>query len=312
MVTKGEFRLPSSDGIHQLYVREWVPEGDVRGVIQLSHGIAEHMGRYEEYATVLAQAGYYVVGADHLGHGRTANGPEELGYTAEKAGWLKLCADLERVYQRAKRAYPDVPYVLLGHSMGSFLARTFLIRYPGRVDGCILSGTGQEAGAVVTLGANIAHLTAKKVGHQGRSPFLQKLMFGSYNRGFDPAEGEYAWISGVPQVVADYEADPLSGGIATCRLVEDMMWGLTYIWKAENLRKMDLSTPILLYSGDKDPVGGQGKQVEKVYRRFVDLGCQNVTMKLYPGGRHEMHNEENRQQVFQDVLDWLDENYFQN
>jgi alpha-beta hydrolase superfamily lysophospholipase len=309
---KNESTFLSRDGRTSIHAVEWLPEGPVRAVLQISHGVAEYIARYEPFAAYLTARGFAVVGNDHLGHGLSvAPGAARL-YFGGSGSWNTVVDDLYTLRTQAGARFPGVPYFLLGHSMGSFLARTFLIRYPGRVDGCILSGTGQEAGAVVTLGANIAHLTAKKVGHQGRSPFLQKLMFGSYNRGFDPVEGEYAWISGVPQVVADYEADPLSGGIATCRLVEDMMWGLTYIWKAENLRKMALSTPILLYSGDKDPVGGQGKQVEKVYRRFVDLGCQNVTMKLYPGGRHEMHNEENRQQVFQDVLDWLDENYFQN
>jgi alpha-beta hydrolase superfamily lysophospholipase len=307
MVTKRTFSLPSSDGEHELNVVTWTPEGEPKGVVQISHGIAEHIERYDNYARVLAEAGYFVVGNDHLGHGKTARNPEELGYTTEKAGWFKMCADLEWVRRWVRESYPDLPYVLLGHSMGSFLARTYLIRYPGKVDGCILSGTGQESAAVINLGANLAHLAALRKGGKAHSPTLEQMMFGPYNRKFAPNRTGSDWISRDEAEVDRYLADPLSGFPVSVQLIQDMMCGLSYIWKEENLQKMEKTTPILLYSGDKDPVGGCGKGVKKVYHRLVDVGCQDVTMKLYPEGRHEMHNELNREQVFADVLEWLEE-----
>ncbi len=312
MVTKQEFTVPSSDGIHQLHVLEWRPEGAPKGVIQISHGIAEHIGRYDQYASMLAERGYYVVGNDHLGHGHTANGPEELGYTAEKAGWFKMCADLDRVRETVKKEFPEQPYVLLGHSMGSFLARTFLIRYPGKVDACILSGTGQEPGAVVTAGAAIAKAAGLKLGGRGKSELLEKLMFGSYNKNFAPIRTEYDWLTRDTLEVDKYLADPLSGFQASVQLVQDLMTGLEFIWNRKNQEKMDPSTPILFYAGDMDPVGGCGKQVRKVYQRFLDVGCKDVTLKLYPQARHEMHNELNRGEMFRDVLRWLEEKLYQN
>ena len=306
MVTRQEFTVPSSDGIHQLHVMAWSPEGSPRGVVQISHGIAEHIGRYDQYATVLAEHGYYVVGNDHLGHGHTAT-PEDLGYTAEKAGWFKMCADLERVQQRVKKEYPDLPYALLGHSMGSFLARTFLICYPGKVDACILAGTGQEPSAVVSAGAVLAKAANLKIGGRGKSDFLEKLMFGSYNKNFAPARTAYDWLSRDPLEVDKYIADPLAGFQASTQLVQDLMTGLEFIWNRKNQEKMNRNTPVFFCSGDMDPVGGCGKQVRKVYQRFLDLGCKDVTVKLYPQARHELHNELNREEVYRDVLRWLEE-----
>ncbi len=310
MIEKREFKVPSSDGIHQLHVVAWSPEGAPKGVVQIAHGIAEYMGRYQQYATVLAEHGYYVVGNDHLGQGYTVNSPEELGYTAEKAGWFKMCADLERVRQTVKKEYPEQPYVLLGHSMGSFLARTFLICYPGKVDACILSGTGQEPPAVVAAGGALAKAISIKSGGKWKSDFLEKLMFGSYNKNFAPARTEYDWLTRDTLEVDKYREDPLSGIQASTQLVQDLMTGLEFIWNRKNQEKMDLATPILLYSGDMDPVGGCGKQVRKVYQRFLDLGCKDVTLKLYPQARHELHNELNRGEMFRDVLRWLEEKLY--
>lgn len=306
MVKKREFTVPSSDGVHRLYVAAWSPEGTPRGIVQIAHGISEHIGRYEQYASVLAEHGYYVVGNDHLGHGRSVNGPEELGYTAEQAGWFKMCADLERVRQAVRESHPERPYVLLGHSMGSFLARTFLIRYPGRVDACILSGTGQEPAAVVAAGRVIAKAIGLKEGGREKSGVLEHLMFGSYNKRFAPARTEYDWLTRDTLEVDKYREDPLSGTQASIQLVQDLMTGLSFIWNRRNQEKMDKTTPILLYSGDMDPVGGCGRQVQKVYRRFLNLGCKDVTLKLYPAARHELHNELNREEMFRDVLCWLE------
>ncbi len=300
-----EFYLPSTDGEHMLHVCSWLPEGNPRGVVQLSHGIAEYAARYDHYAGYLADRGYYVIGNDHLGHGKTAPSEKELVYPGKAGGWLTMAEDLFTVYQHARPLYPGVPYVLLGHSMGSFLARSFLILHPGCVDGCILSGTGQEAAAVVKAGSLLTGVLSLVKGGNSYLPLVQNLCFGSYNKKIKTPCTKSDWLSRDPAQVAAYLADPLCGGDTSTAMARELLFGLQYIWKGKNLRQMDRSTPIYLYSGEADPVGTYGKGVKKVARRLQKLGCTQVTVKLYPEGRHEMHNELNRRQVYHDTLEWL-------
>lgn len=307
-MTKQEFTYPSSDGIHQIHCIEWAPEAP-RGIVQIVHGICEYVDRYDELARFLCGEGWLVVGDDHLGHGGTAVDREELGFTAESDGWIKMTDDLERLRAIQREKHPGLPYVMLGHSMGSFLARTYLCRYPGKLNGCVLSGTGQVPAPVVSAGRLVAKLERKRLGSRGRSNLLQSMAFGSYNKNFKPTKTNSDWISRDEDLVAAYASDPFTQFFPTTTLFGDMMGGLQYIWDEKNLKKMNLFTPIYLYSGDMDPVGGDGKQVKQVCDRFKALGCQDVTVKLYPGGRHEMHNELNRLEVYRDVSDWLNSRF---
>lgn len=301
-----EFTLPSTDGIHKLHVCAWLPEGEPKAIVQISHGIAEYAARYDRYARVLASHGYYVVANDHLGHGLTAQSREELGYPGEEGGWLHMADDLHVVSQHVRGDYPALPYILLGHSMGSFLARTYLIRYPGQVDGCILSGTGQEPAGAVRSGEALAAALKKAQKGSSKVAMIQKLMFGNYVKKIDHPRTPQDWLSRDPGEVDAYRADPMCGAPVSTALACELLFGLRYIWNPENLARMDRNTPIYFYSGDADPVGSYGKGVQKVAERFKALGCRDVTVKLYPGGRHEMHNETNREEVYRDTLRWLE------
>ena len=301
-----DLRYPSARAGFTVYAREWLPERPARAVIQIVHGIAEHIGRYEEIARFLSGYGFLVCGEDHLGHGRTAEGGN-YGFFAPADGWDLVVRDIRRLRELEGEKYPTLPYLLLGHSMGSFLTRTYLIAYPGTLDGAILSGTGQEPAPLVALGRALSALECRRLGPQGVSPLVDTLSLGAYNRRFRPNRTSADWISRDPAAVDAYLADPLCRSKPTVSMFRDMMEGLQFIAVRDNLRKMDPSTPVLLLSGDRDPVGGMGKGVRKVQNMFLDAGCTDVTLKLYPGCRHEMFHEVNQQEVFQDLLAWLED-----
>lgn len=306
MVTTQEFTFPSSDGVHSVSALWWRPEGRPRGVVQLVHGISEYIGRYAPFARFLAEQGFAVVGHDHLGHGRTAKDPSEYGWFGDRDGWKYVVKDVCALRQLAGEAYPGLPYFLMGHSMGSFVVRGYLIFWPGTVDGAILSGTGQEPPLTVAAGRTLSGLFARISGPRAHSKLLDTLSMGAYNKQFKPNRTGADWISRDTAVVDAYCADPMCRFLPTVSMFHDMMVGLQLLAKRENLQKMDPDTPVYFFAGDKDPVGSSGKGVRKVAGWFRDVGVKDVTVTLYPEGRHEMLNELNKDQVFQDVLDWLE------
>lgn len=304
MIQTFDLSYPSSDGIHTIHAREWVPEGAPRGVVQIVHGVAEHIGRYDPAARFLAAHGYLVCGGDHLGHGLTAGG--KFGYFGPKNGWDLVVRDIRRLRELEGEKHPSLPYVILGHSMGSFLTRTYLIRWPGTVDGAVLSGTGQEPAPAVAFGKALSGTLCKTKGPDYVSNLMNDLSLGAYNRTFKPNRTPSDWLSRDEAQVDLALADPLCNFMPTVGMFRDMMEGLQFIAGKANLSKMNRDTPVYFLSGDSDPVGSMGKGVRKVEEMFRSAGCKDVTVKLYPGGRHEMFNETNRQEVFQDLLDWIE------
>lgn len=300
-----EFSYPSSDGIHTIHAVEWLPQGEIRGMVQIVHGVSEHMGRYDHVAQFLVQHGIAVCGEDHLGHGRTADAGT-YGYFAPKGGWDLLVRDIRQLRELEGEKHPGVPYVMLGHSMGSFLTRTYLIRYPGTLEGAVLSGTGQERAPLVAGGKALAELLCVLRGPNYVSDLVYGLSLGGYNRHFrgDPHTG--SWLSRDREMVQADRKDPLCSFRPTVSMFRDMLGGIQFIGNPANVKKMDPKLPIYFFSGDHDPVGSMGKGVKRVVELFRQAGCRNVTVKLYPGGRHEMLNEVNRQEVMEDLLTWLE------
>ena len=299
------FSFPSSDGIHSIQVQEWRPEGRPRAVVQIVHGVAEHVGRYDQAARFLASHGFLVCGGDHLGHGRTVS-DGQYGYFAPKGGWDLVVRDVRRLRELEGEQYPGLPYFLLGHSMGSFLTRTYLIRWPGTVDGAILSGTGQEPAPLVAFGRAASGALCALRGPSYVSALIYQLSLGAYNRKFRPNRTTGDWLSRDPVMVDEGLRDPLCSFRPTVSMFRDMMTGLQFIGQERNVKKMDPSTPVYFFSGEQDPVGSMGKGVKKVAGLFRRAGCRDVTVKLYSGGRHEMLHETNRQEVLADLLSWLE------
>ena len=305
MGTLREWSYPSSDGNHSIYVREWEPEGTVRGIVQIAHGVADHISRYDNVGQFLSEQGILVCGEDHLGHGHTAS-DGKYGYFAPEQGWELVVRDIHRLRQQMEERYPDLPYVMLGHSMGSFLVRTYLTRNFSPLDGVVLSGTGQESPLMVWGGKNLSALLAKLRGGEYVSQLMYNLSMGAYNNQFKPVRTSADWVSRDEEQIDLRLEDPWCSFIPTVQLYVDMLGALQHLAKQNNLTGMNPDVPVYFLSGDRDPVGGQGKGVHHVVDMFRAAGCRDVEVKLYPGGRHEMFNEINRQEVLDDLLNWLE------
>ena len=296
----------ASAGAGSIRFRIWEPKGEARGVVQLVHGIAEHTARYAEFAGFLAEQGFVAVAEDHMGHGESIS--EALPKGCIRGGWDAMVTDVHALTLRAKARWPGLPFFLLGHSMGSFLARTCLYTYPTEVmRGCILSGTAWQPGPVLAAGRLIASGEARSRGTDTPSEKLQKLMFGAYGKQFPGESSPDAWICSDPAVVEKYGADPLSGFVPGAGLIEAMLEGIARNQKKENLANMPKSLPVFFIAGTLDPVGACGKGVKQSYDAFRKAGLGDVTLKLYEGDRHEVLNEKDKAQVWADVLAWLED-----
>ncbi|HPE16581.1 MAG TPA: lysophospholipase [Oscillospiraceae bacterium] len=306
MAATREFTFDSSTGKNKIYACEWAPETAPRAVLQISHGVLEHIGRYDALARFFTAHGFLVVGNDHLGHGRSAASPEELGFFAEKDGWEHLVRDMRALTEMTQRNCGALPYFLFGHSMGSLLVHTYLIRYQTGLTGAILSAMGRQSAMRILTGRAAVQGEIKKHGTHFRSETLNKICFSPYSKAFRPARTPSDWISSDEAVVDAYIADPFTRFVPTAGLFSDMAQGAAYVQKKSNLRRMNKKTPVLFYAGAKDPVSGAGKGVTAAYESFRAAGMEDVTLKLYENGRHEMHNEVCRETVLGDVLSWME------
>ena len=304
-MVRNEFTFLSADGKTPIHAVEWLPEGQARAVLQISHGVSEYILRYEPFAEYLTDRGFAVAGHDHLGHGQSvAEGSARL-YFGPRGSWNWVVDDIDQRRNLAKAKFPQVPYFLMGHSMGSFLARTYLIRYPGAVDAAVIMGTGQMSPAIIAGGKAVAAEEAHRVGEDQTSSLVDKLAFGAYNKRFAPNRTGFDWLSLNQDNVDRYMADPLCGGNATIGLFREMLGGLSFIAKPENLKRMNLNIPVLFISGEMDPVGDCGKGVKRAFESFRKAGVRDVSLKLYPELRHEILNETCRETVYEDIYQWL-------
>jgi len=307
MFHTNEFYFQSSSGKNRIYAKTWLPEESPRAILQIAHGISEHIGRYDAFAGFLAEHGFVVFGNDHLGHGKSADGEENLGYFSDSDGWVHVTNDMRKLTNRMRRRYPALPCFLFGHSMGSFMARTYLIRWRTGLRGVILSGTGSFPPQFLMLGRRIARQEIRKHGGRYRSPRLMQLTCTSRNRTVMLHGAMIDMISSDKAAVDEYRNDPLTGFLPTAGLFSEMLDGIRFNQSPRNLMKMNRQLPILLLSGARDPIGGFGRGVNRTANAFRRAGCTDVTVRLYPKGRHEMLHESNREQVYADILDWLED-----
>ena len=296
----------ASAGAGTIRCRIWEPGGAAKGIVQLVHGIAEHTARYADFAEYLTKNGYIVVAEDHMGHGESIS--DALPRGCIRGGWDAMTADVHALTELAKQRRPELPFFLLGHSMGSFLARTFLYTYPQeKLQGVVLSGTAWQPGPVLAAGRLVTAGEIRRSGADTPSEKLQQLMFGAYGKQFPGETSPDAWICSDPAVVARYGEDALCGFIPGAGLIAAMLEGIARNQKKENLAKMPKELPVLFIAGTRDPVGAGGKGVKQSFDAFRNAGLGDVTLKLYEGDRHEVLNEKDKARVWADVLDWLEE-----
>lgn len=300
-----EFYFTSSTK-KQIYAKKWYNEKieHPKAIVQLVHGMEEHIGRYDEFANFLTQNGFIVVGHDHLGHGKTAKTEDELGYFTEKNGWFALTEDIHILQNKIQKENPNLPYFIMGHSMGSLLVRTYVTLYDDSLNGIIITGTsGQRAGLLT--GKILTKCLMVWKGKKYKSKFIASMVTGSFNRQFKPNKTPADWTTRDEKIIEEHIKDTNPHCRFTVSSYYELFYGSSYLNKKKNIEKTP-NIPILIFSGDKDPVGQKGKGVKRVYHRLKKTGKDDVTFKLFPEGRHEMLNEINREEVFNFVLSWIE------
>lgn len=300
-----EFSFSSCDCKNTIYVRQWLPDSSPIGVVQICHGVSEHISRYDKFAQFLASKGFVVAGEDHLGHGKSVSDPKNQGYFGEHGGWELVVGDMRKLYERLREQYFSLPIFIFGHSMGSFLTRTYIIRYHDGPDGVIISGTGQQGSLKLNAGISIANGMIKKNGSTFKNERLASLLFSAYNRHFKPNLTPFDWLTRDGSVIDEFRRDSDCGFVPSAALFRDMLTGIKYISSPKNLDRMNTDMPVYFISGDDDPVGDYGKGVLRTYNDFLKAGLNDVTLKLYHGARHDLPRETNKDEVFEDVLTWL-------
>ncbi|SHK03116.1 alpha/beta fold hydrolase [Hespellia stercorisuis] len=308
---KDEFYYPSKDGNTEIHTIEWKPEGEVKAVLQICHGMVEYIDRYDGFASFLCAHGYYVVGNDHLGHGKSVQSKSEYGFFAAKYGNACVIGDIHTLRQRTAKKYPSVPYFILGHSMGSALLRQYIQMYGKGLAGVIIMGTPREMPKLaLRTGKSLCRIDSIFRGWHYQSRLVNKMAFGTYNKKFKPAETRADWVTSDRELREKYVNDPLCSFGFTVNAYYHMFNGMLKTKKKESFAMVPRTLPVFFVSGEDDPVGGFGAGVTKLYKKYIAHGMQDVSIKLYPGDRHELLNETDRASVYEDLYQWLESKKF--
>ena len=301
-----EFRYPSVNPGSHVYAFRLEPHTPPRGIVQIAHGMAERISRYRDFAECLVKHGFVVTGNDHLGHGKTKASNDQYGFFGPFQGKNLLVEDMHTLAVMTRELYPDLPYFILGHSMGSFLLREYVTLYGGELDGAIIMGTGNPNATTLSLGLALTRLIGALRGDDYRSKMIADMVDGTYNRKIADAQSPFDWISTVRDVVDAYNKDESTGFRFTMNGFEHMFTNVIYAVSDKAFARTPKDLPLLLISGQQDPVGDYGKQVDEVEAKYRASGVRDLTKLLYPDDRHEVLNEENRREVYGDIVQWLE------
>lgn len=301
-----DFYIPSRDGVHRLHVVLWEPEGEVRAVVQISHGMIEMVDRYEDFALFLNRHGYAVIGNDHLGHGLTAGNDADLGYFCPRNMSATVVADLHRVTRYAKKKYKKKPYFMLGHSMGSFMARRYLMTYGMDLDGCVICGTGSQSRPVLIAGPIVAKALRLVFGDRFRSRLLERNAFGTYQKRIPNPRTKSDWMTRDTAIVDWCRSNKYCSFRFTLNGYRTLFEVLSFIQKRQNIDRIPKELPLFFIAGGQDPVGHYGRDVRRISAGYEKVGVEDVSLKIYQEDRHEILNELDRDLVYRDVLSWLE------
>ena len=292
-----------SDG-HEVYCETLCPPSPI-GHVHVIHGMAEHIGRYEDFARFLVAKGFAVSGHDQRGHGKTAQRSGTVGFFAERGGFDRVVEDAKEIIDHAKGEFGELPLIVFGHSMGSFVARRYIQLHSESISSTVLSGSGGNPGLSGKAGLAFAAAAAKAQGPHAISEALGKMTFGSFNKAFKSEGSAYAWLSRDTAQVAKYEADPMCGAPSTNQFYIDLFTGLDLIHRKAEVAKIRKDLPLLLISGSADPVGGNGKGIFQAAEQYQKAGMTNVRVHLAEGGRHELLNEIDKEVHYEIIADWM-------
>ncbi|MCD8309116.1 MAG: alpha/beta hydrolase [Clostridia bacterium] len=296
---------PSSDGAHTVHACIWQPEGQVKAVLQIIHGMEEYAARYAPFASELNKCGILVCAEDHLGHGKTVQ-KQELGTYPVKHGEVCVLKDIYALTQKAKELAPGVPYFILGHSMGSFFCRSYIAEYGSGLSGAIIMGSGWQSRLLMDVAIDVTKIIGGVKGWNSKSKFINNLAFGSYNKKFSPARTAYDWLSVNGQNVDGYIADEYCGFGFACSGFLGLFRIIRRACSGKTVKAIPKDLPLFIVSGDMDPVGGYGKGVKKVYDKYISAGVKDVEMTLYRGMRHEILNDDCKTAVTEDIINFID------
>lgn len=305
MVKKEEFMFDSRDGQTKIHAVRWIPEGKVSGILQIVHGMAEYIERYEDFAQYLGEKGILVTGEDHLGHGKSVPKGGTPGYFCEQDPATVVVRDVHRLKKMTQEDYPGLPYIILGHSMGSFIFRNYLFRYGTGIQGAIISGTGSQPKFLIKISKLITAVQGVILGQKHVAKMIDKMAFGAYNKRIPGAKSSYDWLCTDESVVDAYLADPLCGFTFPVNGFKTMFELLDRLNKTENLKAMSTALPVHFIAGEQDPVGNYGEGVKQAYESFQQIGMKHVTLKLYPECRHEVLNEKNKYDIYEELYLWI-------
>ncbi|MEI0564119.1 alpha/beta fold hydrolase [Brachyspira pulli] len=300
-------RVLISDDGHRMYTYLFIPNSKPKAIVQIVHGLGEHAGRYIEFANKLTEAGFFVCADDHRGFGRSTVSKDQIGHMADDKGHELIIEDLKHLMVNVKADYPNIPYFMFGHSMGSFLTRGFLIKYHKDLDGAIIMGTRGKNKGIENLGKTIANIQKSIFGGRKRAYLLDKLSVGGYGKKFFPKDkSDLAWLTSDKEEIKKAQEDEyFSDKPASIETYIQLFELIEKISNKDNYASMNKEFPILLISGDKDPVGDMGKGVKWVYEMYKSLGFKDVNISLYKDGRHEILNDIQREEVTKEIIDWI-------
>ncbi len=308
-----EYHYLSKDGVTVIHAVSWAPEGKVKAVLQITHGMIEHIGRYDRFAAWLTDRGYFVIGQDLLGHGQSVRSDYWLGYFAQPNGNECLIRDMHQLRMNVQKRYPDVPYFMLGHSMGSFLLRQYLTEYPafpeaGPLSGALILDTGYQSRPGLRFGMRALAVAAFFAGWDYKSQMILNAFLGNFDlRYLREGHTLREWLTSDHDEMMEIYTDPLCNFLFTLNGYYQMLKGMETLTHKERLAAMDKNLPVLFASGTGDPVGNFGRGVRKVYQQFLDAGMRDVDLKLYAGDRHEILHEKNKDQVYEDLYNWMED-----
>lgn len=303
---KEEFFYESRDGVSRIHAVRYTPDnGEVRGIFQIVHGMAEYVERYEDIAEYMTDRGFVVTGDDHLGHGKSVPEGGTYGYFCEQDPATVVVRDVHRLKKMTQELYPGVPYILLGHSMGSFIARNYICRYGSGITAAVIMGTGMQPKALIGVSKFLVGFQKTFLGDKHPAKFINGLAFGSYNKRIAKPRTEFDWLSVNEANVDKYIDDPLCGRLFTVNGFRTLFELISRLLNRKNLEGVPKDLPIFFVAGAEDPVGDYGKGVEQARDSLAAVGVKDISLKLYPGDRHEILNEDDRDTVKEDIYNWI-------